>query len=728
MEDIRFDINNAIDCNNWFVRSPQPIFVMKVDGSNLTLHRINRSACELLKCTDDGYHSLSPLKIGLFKSDADIQQYIDSEIGPEGVTYVTQIVPLIEPEISSEITLYKMRSADGQTYLTAFQQNAGNLTKILSALRHSEFRFLMMAENITDGIMIYENGKLTFANTASTKITGYSKEQLKTTSPLALICDYERERVHRLMEEQKKTNPNFFSTEVWILNRTGQEKCIKCVFSMTKTQIGETISYNVITDITAQKLTERALIKSQEEFKMLADNSPDIITRYNRNLTYAYVNRAIEEITKIPAEKFIGRNTMDIELDQNMASFIEEMHLEVFRTGRKLKFEFRMNVDGKQRIFQASMVPEMSNDGSVNTVLNVSRDITQIKEFEVELNKEKQRMIESNSNIASNIKLLGVRLLESYPEIKNTNLFTSITRIAEWTGIGARLLKTEPTTIDVIQLLTDYHMKKVNDLAELGIKLDLEFPGDTTKIYTDPVILNTIFNSLIDNAIESKGVTEIHIGFGKSDNNNEIVLFVKDNGKGVPSDVFEKIFEPFCTIGKDGHLGLGLSTARECVEHLKGRIWCYSAAGEGAQFFFTHPIGVQQPDVKPTSTNSHNWAGKKIHVVEDTDANYILIEAMLKMQGAIQLTRSVNGQNAIDYVRNNTDIDLILMDIQLPDIDGYTVTQQIRTFNTSVPIIAQTAYAMYADVVKAINAGCNDFIAKPIKIKKMISLLEKYLG
>ncbi len=725
MEDIRFDINNAIDCNNWFVRSPQPIFVMKVDGSNLTFHRINRSACELLKCTDDGYHSLSPLEIGLFKSDADIQQYIDSEIGPEGVTYVTQIIPLIEPEISSEITLYKMRSADGQTYLTAFQQNAGNLTKILSALRHSEFRFLMMAENITDGIMIYENGKLTFANTASTKITGYSKEQLKTTSPLSLICDYERERVQRLMEEQKKTNPNFFSTEVWILNRTGQEKCIKCVFSMTKTQIGETISYNVITDITAQKLTERALIKSQEEFKMLADNSPDIITRYNRNLTYAYVNRAIEEITKIPAEKFIGRNTMDIELDQNMASFIEEMHLEVFRTGRKLKFEFRMNVDGKQRIFQASMVPEMANDGSVNTVLNVSRDITQIKEFEVELNKEKQRMIESNSSIASNIKLLGVKLIETCPELKNTSLFTSITRIAEWTGIGARLQKLERTTVDVIQMLTDYHLKKTAELSELGISLILDFPDDTIKIYTDPHILNTIFNCLLDNAVESEGVTEIHIGFGTSDN-NEVVFFMKDNGCGIKSDMQEKIFEPFCTIGKNDHSGLGLSTARKCVEHLKGRIWCYSE-GKGAQFFFTHPIGIMQPNVKSDTKNS-KWARKKIHVVEDTDANYVLIEAMLKLQGVIHLSRSVDGQQAVEYVRNNTDIDLILMDIQLPDMDGYAVAQQIRTFNTKVPIIAQTAYAMYADVVKAINAGCNDFIAKPIKVNKMLALLDKYLG
>lgn len=495
---------------------------------------------------------------------------------------------------------------------------------------------------------------------------------------------------------------------------------------MTKTQVGETISYNVITDITAQKLTERALIKSQEEFKMLADNSPDIITRYNRNLTYAYVNRAAEEITKVPIEKFIGHNIMEIDFESNnVASFIEEMHLEVFRTGRKLKFEFKMNIDGKQHIFQASMVPEMSKDGSVNTVLNVSRDITQFKEFEVELNQEKQKLIESNSNIAANIKLLGVRLLEACPELKNTSLHTSITRIAEWTGIGARLMKFEPTTVDVVMMLTDYHLKRVSDLSQRGIKLELSLPSEAIKIYTDVHVLGIVLDSLLSNAIESENTDTITIGFGTSEN-KEIVFFVKDNGKGVPADIQEKIFEPFCSIGKDGHSGLGLSTARKCVEHLKGCIWCYSSAGDGAQFFFTHPIGVSQPFEKSNSAKN-KWADKKIHVVEDTDANYILIEAMLKLQGITQLTRSVNGQQAIDYIKQHPDTNLVLMDIQLPDYDGYSITRQIRMFNTQVPIIAQTAYAMYADVVKAMEAGCNDFIAKPIKMNKMLSLLEKYL-
>ena len=726
MIDNNFDITQFIDCNNWFSRNAQAIFVMRCEGSTLVLHRINRSACELLKCTEDNYQSLTPVGIGLFKSEADYQKYIEAEIGPEGVTFPAQIMPLIEPVISSEITLFKTKSADGQIYLTAFQQNAGNLTKILTALRHSEFRFLMMAENITDGIMIYENGKLIFANTASSKITGFTKEQLKTASPMSLICEYDRERVMKQIAEQQKVNPNFFSAEVWILNRAGQEKCIKCVFSMTKTPNGDTISYNVVTDITAQKITERALLKSQEEFKMLADNSPDMITRYNRNLTYAYVNRAVEEITKVPAVKYIGHNIMDLDLDQNLSSFLEEMHLDVFRTGRKLKFEFKMNVDGQLRIFQASMVPEMSKDGTVNTVLNVSRDITQIKNFESELDNEKQRIIENNNKIASSLKLLGVKMIEAHAELKTSEFIEALNGIAEWTGISGRLLKLEPSTFDVGSFITDYHARRQNDAIAHNITLRLEIPQTSIKIYSDTRILTKVLDILVNNAIEEDNVTTVDIGFGTTDN-EEIVFFVKDSGQGVSADMQEKIFEPFFT-GKEKHTGLGLSIARRCVEQMKGRIWCYSTDNEGAQFFFTLPVGVHQPNIKSTTIDTKKWATKKIHVVEDNDANYMLIEAMLKMQGPPILTRSIDGAQALDFIRKNPDIDLILMDIQLPDINGYEVTKQVRTFNTNVPIIAQTAYAMYADVVKALEAGCNDFIAKPIKLKKMLSLLEKYLG
>ena len=725
MEEIKFDITDAIDCNKWFDNSTQPIMVMRVEGRHLTFHRLNKSAMELLKCGVDDIKKINPISIGLFSSEYDVHKYIDGAIPAEGVSYIVHIKPLIEPNIASEITLFKSVGADGSTYITAFQQNAGNTIKVLEALRRTEYRFLLMAESITDGLMIFENSKLIFVNSAVSHITGYTKEQIADINEFHLACDFEKERVSQFVGEMQMARQKVYNIEFWIKTRMGGEKCIKCVYTSSRA-IDNVSKYIIITDVTSQKLAEQALIKTQSEFKMLADNSPDMITRYTRSLTYSYVNKTVETITKIPVESFIGRNTLDIEIDHDAASFIEEMHLEVFRTGRKLKFEFRFNTNVGQRVFQASMVPEFAKDGSVSTVLNVSRDITQIKEAERKLYEEKQRIIENNKQIAANIKLLGVKLLETAPHLKKTSAMIALNRIAEWASLDGCLTKYEPTSVEVDSYLNGYYQRRKAELADLNIDIVLTTPIEKIKIFTDVNILTIIFDNLVDNAVEAKGVSRIEIGFGV-DENSEVVFFVKDNGAGFSSDTKPKIFEPFYVVDKDGHSGLGLSAVKRCVEHLKGRIWCYSSENEGAQFFFTHAISSSATISKPTE-NNNKWASKKIHVVEDTDANYILIEAMLKINGAPELTRSVNGAEAIEYVRNHPEIDLVLMDIQMPDINGYEATKMIRTFNTEVPIIAQTAYAMYADVVKALDSGCNDFIAKPIKIKKMITLLEKYLG
>lgn len=727
MENVTFNISDALDCNFWFEHAAQPVFVMRQADNGLELRYINQSAYELLKCNSDDFATLTPINIGLFADKAEEQQYIKTDIGSSGVEYVAHIIPRIEHPITSEITLYKHINIDGDVYFVAFQRASGNVAKILDALRRSEYRFLMMAENIADGIMIYENGKLVFTNTACVNITGFSKEQLQDVTAMSLVCDYERERLMKLMQAQQAQNPKYFSTEVWIKNRMGQEKFIKCVYSYVKSQNGG-ISYNVITDITAQKITEKALIKSQQEFKMLADNSPDMITRYTRGLTYSFVNKTVSDVTGIPVTDFLGHNTLDIDIDQEAASFLEEMHLEVFRTGRKLKFEFRMTIGGHQHIFQSLMVPEFSKDGSVNTVLNVSRDISQMKEEENKINSEKQRIIENNNQIAANIKLLGAKLTESYPQLKDSGAMRYLASMAEWTGIGGRLLSMQPSTINVNQFMNELYNKRLTAVSAVGKGLELVMPQQSAKIYTDEKILTMVIDSLINNALEAPNVSLITMGCGMTEN-DELVFFVKDNGIGIPASLQDKIFEPFFTTQKGEHSGLGLSIARKCIEHMKGRIWCYSQSTEGAQFFFTHPISVMQPAATaPTSSDTHNWSNKKIHVVEDTDSNYMLIEAMLRPQGSPQLSRSITGRHAVDYIREHPDIDLILTDIQLPDFNGYEVTRQVRTFNTNVPIIAQTAYAMYADVVKALEAGCNDFIAKPIKLKKMLTLLEKYLG
>lgn len=123
---------------------------------------------------------------------------------------------------------------------------------------------------------------------------------------------------------------------------------------------------------------------------------------------------------------------------------------------------------------------------------------------------------------------------------------------------------------------------------------------------------------------------------------------------------------------------------------------------------------------------NNSWENKKILIAEDEETNYLFIEAILEDTKA-QLLWAKNGSDAVQVFSQQNDIDLILMDIKMPEMDGITATRQIRLKNTSVPIIAQTAYAMSEDKTKCMNAGCNDYLTKPINHKVLLSTIEKYL-
>jgi two-component system, cell cycle response regulator DivK len=122
----------------------------------------------------------------------------------------------------------------------------------------------------------------------------------------------------------------------------------------------------------------------------------------------------------------------------------------------------------------------------------------------------------------------------------------------------------------------------------------------------------------------------------------------------------------------------------------------------------------------------NSWGNKKILIAEDEETNYLFIEAILEDTKA-QLLWAKNGVDALEIFNNQKDIDLILMDIKMPDMDGITATRKIREISKSIPIIAQTAYAMSEDRAKCLSAGCDDYLTKPINHKQLVSIIEKYL-
>ncbi len=261
-------------------------------------------------------------------------------------------------------------------------------------------------------------------------------------------------------------------------------------------------------------------------------------------------------------------------------------------------------------------------------------------------------------------------------------------------------------------------------------------------IKTDKEKVYAILTNLVKNAIKFTKSGSIEFGYilisGIAE--KELEFYVKDTGMGVPEDQQGFIFDRFrqgsesLSRNYEG-AGLGLAISKAYVEMLGGRIWVESKLGKGSGFYFTLPCNRERKvpeicnnisllDVKSTQIGSGNF-GLKILIAEDDEGSAMLIAMAIKgFCKAIIKVRT--GIEAVEACRHNPDIDLILMDIKMPEMDGFEATRQIRQFNKDVIIIAQTAYALTGDREKTLATGCNDYIAKPIQKDQFMVLIEKY--
>jgi PAS domain S-box-containing protein len=252
-------------------------------------------------------------------------------------------------------------------------------------------------------------------------------------------------------------------------------------------------------------------------------------------------------------------------------------------------------------------------------------------------------------------------------------------------------------------------------------------------ISTDKTRLRQVLTNLLNNAL--KFTRDGHIRFGYTKIEGFLQFFVEDTGIGIPEDMQEKIFEPFRQAQNDiarqfGGAGLGLSISTRLVELLGGKMWLKSEPGKGSVFYFTIPYNTAQVKSKDKSRLEKtilniDAQGIVILVAEDDNVNYLYLETVLS-KSRVNLIRASNGIEAVELCKKNPEIHMVLMDIKLPFMNGYEATRKIKQQFPDLPVIAQTAYAMNEDRVKAFEAGCDDYITKPIKRGELLALIEKY--
>jgi CheY-like chemotaxis protein len=246
-------------------------------------------------------------------------------------------------------------------------------------------------------------------------------------------------------------------------------------------------------------------------------------------------------------------------------------------------------------------------------------------------------------------------------------------------------------------------------------------------------------DNLLNNAIKFTEEGSIEFGYElKTD--DTLLFFVKDTGMGIPYGHQDQVFERFRQVDESKSrrhegTGLGLTISQKLVKMLGGQIWLKSKEGEGSVFCFTHPYESKSTkekneieERKKEQLEGLEGEDKSLLIIEDDATSLEYLKALLKPSGFNLITCTTGHEGYRRFIKH-PEIDLILIDIKLPDIEGLEVTRKIRSsdYNSKVPIIAQTAYAMTGDASKSLEAGCDDYISKPIDAKKLQEKIKKFI-
>jgi len=509
-----------------------------------------------------------------------------------------------------------------------------------------------------------------------------------------------------------------------------------------------------------------AIAESEETFRKLFEESSDAILLINSEGLFVECNQAALNLLKMKREEFINLPPVKISPEyQPDGRSSDEKAIEMidlaYQKGSH-RFDWTcINSEGGEFMVEVSLMPIIVKG---ETMLHTTwRDITQRKKNELDLIKARSQAEEANrlktefiKNMSHEVRtpmngIIGFSTLmddESISHVKRKyysriiqNSSKQLLRIIDDILAISTLETKQDKAIEEEFSLNDTLMElfSIFDLKskeiDIPIYIKKSLPDNRSYIISDKTKLNKILSNLLENALKftNKGFIE----FGYDIENNNIILYVKDTGIGISTEKQKIIFDRFIQEDENikmnhGGLGLGLSISKENAILLGGNIQVKSEKGLGSTFYVTIPYkpgSVKEEKIKNDLINIDPNKQYTVLIAEDENVNYLYLETLIQELDKYQfnLLQAKNGKEAIDLCDTNNQIDLILMDIKMPVMNGIEACKIISVKYPNIPIIAQTAYATNKDREIAIESGCIDYIAKPIDPTKFFNLLEKYL-
>ena len=524
-------------------------------------------------------------------------------------------------------------------------------------------------------------------------------------------------------------------------------------------------TYCTFKDITQERRAYQSLEENEQKLRLAIDNSPLGICIIDREGRFVSSNKAFEKIVQYSTTELSHMTFYDIThpdfLSKNQNFFKEfvDNKTSTFSIDKKYMRKDGTTVDVRLHI--GAIQDKQQNTTCAMTFVE---DITWQKESEKQLIAAKEKAEESNRlkseflhNMSHEIRtpmngILGFSEMLTDPMLTNEKrqYFTSIIKNSSHQLLriiddilDISILETKQVKLNVTQVnINDLFLElfSVFDIKakerRIPIYLNKPLDDDDAYITTDVSKLNKILSNLIENALKFTTDGFIELAYYKEA--DQLIFTVKDTGSGISSKSLKRIFERFSQESKDiahthGGLGLGLSIAKENAQLLGGDIWVESKKGVGSTFFVSIPYVAEdlarQQRSKKTAVDVKKDGRYQILVAEDEEINMLYLETILvEMKGVkLEIYHAKNGKEAVEMSKVIKHLDLVLMDIKMPVMNGYDAALRIKEDFPDVPIIAETAYSTESDTDYALTHGCDDFISKPIEKEKLYKLIRKYL-
>lgn len=575
--------------------------------------------------------------------------------------------------------------------------------KLLSQTREL-LRLAAVVAISNDAIIMRDlEGKITSWNAGATKMYGYTEEEaLKMYWHELVHEDYEllaTDVINRL-----KNNEQIESIETKRVSKEGKIVDVWIVVTRLEDEKGQLIgAVSTERDITDRKQMERELMSYHEELERLVEQRSAELRETNLQLQAS--NQQLHASNKqLVASELKIKETLQHLLEKTKQ--IEKQNEALVVANQKATESDRL-----KSAFLANMSHEIRTP--MNGILGFA-----------DLLKTPGLKSENQLQFINIIERSGIRMLNIINEIIDISKIES----------GTVVVKNAVVNINELLEECAHFFKPEAEKKNICLKITNTLAKDKAVVYSDRDKLSSILMNLLKNSLKytEKGAIEFGCDFDPS--KNELIFQVKDTGIGIPKDRQAAIFERFVQADIEDRMakqgaGLGLAIAKAYVDMLQGEMGVESEETIGSTFYFKIPYRTIQVTkaVEEESPSDQERLTKKLKVLiaDDDEASRLLLS--LSVEGfSMEILTANTGTEAIEACKNNPDIDLVLMDIQMPMINGYEATRKIRVFNPEVVIIAQTAFALAGDREKSIAAGCNDYIAKPIKQAALKKLIQKY--